>query len=348
MVYGFIKQIGRPHQARERAGPRHDLPPLPAALGEASQADRRAARPAASRQRDGARGRGRRTAVRDFAASVLRELGYRVLEAVGRRSRARRAGREAAIDLLFTDVVMPGRRMAPSSPAPRARRRRRCAFSSPRATRPGSSRRNGRSMRSNCCASPIVRSTSPSACAPFSTAPTRRRSERRPALTEDARAEFISRCNKSTGRVAHVGRLTCWTVAVLGAGIPGTLANPAGGGSVEVTGDIVLGGAISSGGVITTGGAIVTVDDAGGQGERDPPFPSIPRRRRDRVRCPCHRRRSRDHCQIRPLGSRAAVQAAAARSGIAALPGDTSVVSQLPPDNSRAPPSDRPWIRRSA
>jgi CheY-like chemotaxis protein len=47
--------------------------------------------------------------VRDFAVSVLRELGYRVLEAPnGDAAMAILVAEEARIDLLFTDVVMPG------------------------------------------------------------------------------------------------------------------------------------------------------------------------------------------------------------------------------------------------
>ena len=47
--------------------------------------------------------------VRDFAASVLRELGYCVLEASNGEVALEVLERETHIDLLFTDVVMPGR-----------------------------------------------------------------------------------------------------------------------------------------------------------------------------------------------------------------------------------------------
>ena len=47
--------------------------------------------------------------VRDFAASVLRELGYRVLEASSGEAALEVLGDQPGIDLLFTDVVMPGR-----------------------------------------------------------------------------------------------------------------------------------------------------------------------------------------------------------------------------------------------
>ncbi len=47
--------------------------------------------------------------VRDFAASVLRELGYQVLEASSGDSALQMLEGVGAVDLLFTDVVMPGR-----------------------------------------------------------------------------------------------------------------------------------------------------------------------------------------------------------------------------------------------
>jgi CheY-like chemotaxis protein len=47
--------------------------------------------------------------VREFAASVLRELGYRVLEASNGELALEVIGQETEVDLLFTDVVMPGR-----------------------------------------------------------------------------------------------------------------------------------------------------------------------------------------------------------------------------------------------
>ena len=46
--------------------------------------------------------------VRDFAASVLRELGYRVLEASSGELALELLDAHSDIDLLFTDVVMPG------------------------------------------------------------------------------------------------------------------------------------------------------------------------------------------------------------------------------------------------
>jgi PAS domain S-box-containing protein len=46
--------------------------------------------------------------VRDFAASVLRELGYRVLEASSGELALELLDAHAGIELLFTDVVMPG------------------------------------------------------------------------------------------------------------------------------------------------------------------------------------------------------------------------------------------------
>ncbi len=47
-------------------------------------------------------------ALRGYAVEALGELGYRVLSARQCRRRAADPGERAAIDLLFTDVVMPG------------------------------------------------------------------------------------------------------------------------------------------------------------------------------------------------------------------------------------------------
>ena len=46
--------------------------------------------------------------VRDYAISVLTDLGYRVLEAADGETALSLLAREGAVDLLFTDVVMPG------------------------------------------------------------------------------------------------------------------------------------------------------------------------------------------------------------------------------------------------
>ena len=46
--------------------------------------------------------------VRDFAVSVLRELGYQVLEAANGDAALDVLGGTPDVDLLFTDVVMPG------------------------------------------------------------------------------------------------------------------------------------------------------------------------------------------------------------------------------------------------
>jgi CheY-like chemotaxis protein len=47
--------------------------------------------------------------VRDFAVSVLREFGYHVLEAPNGEAALELLAATAGIDLLFTDVVMPGK-----------------------------------------------------------------------------------------------------------------------------------------------------------------------------------------------------------------------------------------------
>ena len=46
--------------------------------------------------------------VRDFAKSLLTDLGYRVLEASNGKEALRLIEKHEDIDLLFTDVVMPG------------------------------------------------------------------------------------------------------------------------------------------------------------------------------------------------------------------------------------------------
>jgi CheY-like chemotaxis protein len=46
--------------------------------------------------------------VREYAASVLEQLGYRVMRAVDGEAALDVLERESDIDLLFTDVVMPG------------------------------------------------------------------------------------------------------------------------------------------------------------------------------------------------------------------------------------------------
>ncbi len=48
------------------------------------------------------------TDVRNYAATVLEELGYRVLAAADGATALSLLESESAIDLLFTDVVMPG------------------------------------------------------------------------------------------------------------------------------------------------------------------------------------------------------------------------------------------------
>jgi CheY-like chemotaxis protein len=46
--------------------------------------------------------------VREYAKTVLEELGYRVLEAPSGDEAMKRMAKRPAIDLLFTDVVLPG------------------------------------------------------------------------------------------------------------------------------------------------------------------------------------------------------------------------------------------------
>ena len=46
--------------------------------------------------------------VREYVVAQLRSLGYRIFEATNGREAVEILNRDAAIDLLFTDVIMPG------------------------------------------------------------------------------------------------------------------------------------------------------------------------------------------------------------------------------------------------
>jgi PAS domain S-box-containing protein len=108
-VYGFVKQSAGHVKIESRLG--HGTTVrlyLPRAHGVASVA---AATPPRGQQ-----SHGEETVlvveddhgVRDFAVSVLRELGYRVLEAASGDTAMQLISASPDIDLLFTDVVMPG------------------------------------------------------------------------------------------------------------------------------------------------------------------------------------------------------------------------------------------------
>jgi PAS domain S-box-containing protein len=111
-VYGFVTQsLGHIRvQSRVGAGTTVELY-LPAT----SAALERAATPAAGEARAG-RGRGTVLVVEDsepvrsFAVAVLQEEGYRVIEAVDAEEALRHLRDHAEIELVFSDVVMPGRR----------------------------------------------------------------------------------------------------------------------------------------------------------------------------------------------------------------------------------------------
>ncbi len=116
-VYGIVRQTGGFIFVDSDAGRGHDLHDLPAALRAEAEATarcrrrtaevargrrRRATSPAPARA--AGRGRGRRAPVRRARAA---QQGLPVLEARSAR-RARRAARRATVDVLITDVVMPG------------------------------------------------------------------------------------------------------------------------------------------------------------------------------------------------------------------------------------------------
>ena len=108
-VYGFIKQSSGHVRIESRVGEgttvRLYLPRAEGVTGAAGMAPMRAQQY-----------RGHETVlvveddhgVRDFAVSVLRELGYRVLEAATGDAALGLIEATSGIDLLFTDVVMPG------------------------------------------------------------------------------------------------------------------------------------------------------------------------------------------------------------------------------------------------
>ncbi len=109
MVYGFLKQSGGHIYIRSRPGRGTSismyLPP----------ADQPAMASPPAPPRDGLRGGTERVlvveddiAVRDHAAGLLRELGYRVTEAGQAAEALQILRRDPGFDLLFTDVVMPG------------------------------------------------------------------------------------------------------------------------------------------------------------------------------------------------------------------------------------------------
>ncbi|WP_439598581.1 PAS domain S-box protein [Falsiroseomonas sp.] len=113
-VYGFLKQSGGHVTIHSQpAGGTRVRMYLPRAQGPA-------ARPEPARRLAGPRGGTERVlvveddgAVRDYAGSLLRELGYRVTEAGDAAEALRILRADAGFDLLFTDIVMPGGRSGP-------------------------------------------------------------------------------------------------------------------------------------------------------------------------------------------------------------------------------------------
>ena len=123
-VYGFVKQSGGHIKIYSEVGAGHDHQALSAAHPQA--AGRHSAAVATGPSKAATRrilvvedDEGVRAAVVD----MLTELGYRVLKAENAEQRAGRCWTAARrIDLLFTDVVMPGADLRPAN-SPAARRR---------------------------------------------------------------------------------------------------------------------------------------------------------------------------------------------------------------------------------
>ena len=109
MVYGFVKQSGRPHQALQRAR-RRARPCASICLARAKLED------VETELETGPATGGTETVlvveddeeVRDTVVDMLSDLGYRVLKAKDAESALAIVESGVPIDLLFTDVVMPG------------------------------------------------------------------------------------------------------------------------------------------------------------------------------------------------------------------------------------------------
>ncbi|HVL71804.1 MAG TPA: ATP-binding protein [Beijerinckiaceae bacterium] len=110
-VYGFVRQSGGHIRIYSEVGQGTTVKLyLPRLVGGAASADVRVAVPAGP-----ARGEGETILVvedeqelRAFTAEALRDLGYRILEAEDAASALAVLDREPRVDLLFTDVVLPG------------------------------------------------------------------------------------------------------------------------------------------------------------------------------------------------------------------------------------------------
>ena len=109
MVYGFVRQSGGALLIESKSGQgtvARMLFPCDAADADAAKA---------APQVQGARARGETVLVvedqidvGDYAQAVLEEFGYRVLRADEGRGALDILDREGSIDLLFTDLIMPG------------------------------------------------------------------------------------------------------------------------------------------------------------------------------------------------------------------------------------------------
>jgi signal transduction histidine kinase len=115
MVHGFVKQSGGHVRIYSEVGQGTTVKVyLPRMLKDEEKAT--APIPRATAETETPRAVSRETillvedneGVRDFARGALEELGYTVLEAADAEAALRIVGEEARVDLLFTDVVLPG------------------------------------------------------------------------------------------------------------------------------------------------------------------------------------------------------------------------------------------------
>ena len=112
MIYGFVAPVGRAGAHLFRVGQGHDDVPLPAAPSSATRT-RRAPTPIAAPPDAAARGEtvlvvDDEPTVRMLIAEVLEELGYAAIEAADGPAGLKVLQSDARIDLLITDVGLPG------------------------------------------------------------------------------------------------------------------------------------------------------------------------------------------------------------------------------------------------
>ena len=116
MVHGFVKQSGGHVRIYSEERRRHDREDLPAAHDRRPRRQSRHRPASPNRRHRSPRAKPQETIllvednedVRHYAKDVLEDLGYRVLDAADAHEALRLVAEKPQIDLLFTDVVLPG------------------------------------------------------------------------------------------------------------------------------------------------------------------------------------------------------------------------------------------------